>query len=572
MNINFIRKILIILFIILAFYLFYMQCIRGGYYLELAKMNRIRLVPLSGPRGNIYDRNGKLLAGNRLAFDCVVIPQEFRPDYKALEAVGRLLNKPARALEEDIRERSVAPFVPVVIESDIVKDMAIAISEKSLDLPGLLIQTRSVRYYPYKNIGSHVIGYLGKVNEDELYTLSDYGYKAMDYVGRGGLELSYDSYLKGEEGGIQAEVDSRGRELKQLGIKEPEKGRDITTTIDLELEAHIDSLMEGHKGAAIVMDSVTGELLALVSKPDFDPNAFVSAVDPDFISNLLRRSDCPLLDRAVSAACPPGSVFKLVTASAALDMKRMTPHDQLNCPGFYMLGKWRFACWKEGGHGTEVMIDGIKNSCNVFFYQVGRKVGADGLATYASRYGFGRNTGIDLPYETSGTVPTRAWKMYRMRQGWFEGDTVNYAIGQGYLVVTPLQILRMANAVGTEGVLVRPFLVKKIDDLDARGPERKRLDISKETFKVIKEGMKKAVCEPGGTARAAGAEGLTVAGKTGTAEAGPKGTHAWFTGFSPADEPKYSVVVFLEYGGKGGDKPAKIASSIFAKLKELNYL
>ncbi|MBU4376971.1 MAG: penicillin-binding protein 2 [Candidatus Omnitrophica bacterium] len=572
MIISFIRKIIIALFSVLIVYLFYMQCVRGEYYQDLAKMNRIRLLPLSGPRGNIYDRDGNLLAGNRLAFDCVVMPQEFYPDHKALEELGRLLNKSASVLKDEIRENTIAPFVPMVIKDDVAKELAIAISEKSLDLPGLLIQTRSVRYYPHKNMGSHVIGYLGKINEDELYALSDYGYKAMDHVGRGGLESFYDSYLKGEEGGIQAEVDSRGRELRQLGIKEPEKGKDITTTIDLELEAHIDSLMEGERGAAIVMSSETGEILALVSKPDFDPNIFVSALKPDSIKILLGRSDYPMIDRAISGAYPPGSVFKLVTSSAALDMKRMSLHDQLNCPGFYMLGKWRFNCWKDDGHGTETIIDGIKNSCNVFFYQVGRKAGVDGLAAYAVKYGMGRNSGIDLPYESAGTVPTRAWKLYRMRQSWFEGDTVNYAIGQGYLLVTPIQILRMTNAVGTEGILVKPFLVRKIGGLEVKGAERRRLDISKETFRTIKEGMKRAVDDPSGTAKAARAKGLSVAGKTGTAEAGPKGTHAWFTGFSPADKPQFSLVVFLEYGGKGGDKPAKMASSIFAKLKELGYL
>lgn len=572
MTIGFIRKIIITALSILAIYLFYMQSARGRYYHELSMMNRIRLLPLSGPRGNIYDRNGSLLAGNRLAFDCAVVPQEFYPDGRSIEELGRLLDKPVHVLQGEIMGNAARPFVPLVIKDDVTKELAIVISEKSLDLPGVLIQTRSVRHYPHKNIGSHIIGYLGKINENELYTLSDYGYKAMDYVGRGGLELFYDSYLKGEEGGIQAEVDSRGRELRQLGIKEPGKGKDITTTIDLELEAHVDSLMDGQRGAAIVMSSKTGEVFALVSKPDFDPNLFISAANSNAVRSLLSRNDYPMIDRAVSAAYPPGSVFKLVTSSAALDMKRLSPNEQLDCHGFYMLGKWRFNCWKETGHGAETILGGIKNSCNVFFYQAGRKAGVDGLAAYAVKYGFGKLSAVDLPYEDAGIVPTRAWKLYKMRQGWFEGDTVNYAIGQGYLLVTPLQVVKMVNAVGTEGILVKPFLVRKIEGVETKWAERRQLDISKDIFRIIKEGMKMAVSDPGGTAKAAGIEGLTVAGKTGTAEAGPAGTHAWFAGFAPADDPKFSVVVFLEYGGKGGDKPAKTASSIFAKLKEMGYL
>ncbi|MDP3790129.1 MAG: penicillin-binding transpeptidase domain-containing protein, partial [Candidatus Omnitrophota bacterium] len=367
MNIDFLRKSVIVFFVIISLCLWYMQCMRGGHYLELAKMNRIRLVPLSGPRGNIYDRNGILLVGSRLAFDCIVIPQEFKPDYNAFGEVSRLLNAPVSALKDRIEKEAIAPFAAVAIKKDIGKEAAIAISENSPDLPGLLIQTRSVRYYPYHNVGSHVVGYLGKISEEELYTLSDYGYKNLDYVGRGGLELFYDSYLKGEEGGIQTEVDSRGRELKQIGIKEPEKGKDITTTIDLELERCADSLLEGHSGAAIVMNADTGEILALVSKPDFDPNAFVSAADPTFIKSLLQRSDCPMVDRAISGAYPPGSVFKIVTSSAGLELKKIAPHEQLSCSGYYMLGNWRFNCWKETGHGAEVITEGIRNSCNVFF-------------------------------------------------------------------------------------------------------------------------------------------------------------------------------------------------------------
>lgn len=572
MNIDLLRKYVIAFFVIISLCLWYMQCIRGGYYLELAKMNRIRLIPLSGPRGNIYDRNGILFVGSRLAFDCIVIPQEFKPDYEAFGEVSRLLNVPVGALKDKIEKDAAAPFRAVAIKKDIDKEAAIAISEKSSDLPGILIQTRSVRYYPYHNVGSHVVGYIGKISEEELYTLTDYGYKSLDYVGRGGLELFYDGYLKGEEGGIQTEVDSRGRELKQIGIKEPEKGKDITTTIDLELERCADFLLEGQRGAAIVMNADTGEILALVSKPDFDPNVFVSAADSTFIKSLLDRSDCPMIDRAVSGAYPPGSVFKIVTSSAGLELKKITPYEQLSCPGYYMLGNWRFNCWKETGHGSEVLTEGIRNSCNVFFYQLGRRVGVDGMANYAARYGFGRNSQVDLPYEIAGTVPTKAWKMYHMRQGWFEGDTVNYAIGQGYVLVTPMQILRMVSGVATEGTLVRPFLVKNIDLVEAGRIERKKLDISKETFEIIKEGMRRAVEDAGGTAKAAGVEGLHIYGKTGTAQAGQRGTHAWFTGFCVGEKARVSVVVFLEYGGKGGDKPAKAAHSLFAKLKEMNYL
>ena len=573
MRLRLFKNITVLVFAMLIFCLWYMQCMQSPRYKELSHRNRIRLVSLPGPRGNIYDRNKNLLAGNRLAFDCAVIPQEFKADEKKSEELGSILEIQSKDLKKRIEENAIAPFISVVIKKDIGKEAAIAISERSVDFPGLIIQTRPTRYYPNGNIGSHITGYLGKISRKEINALRDYGYKTIDLLGRGGLELYYDDYLKGEDGGIQTEVDSRGRELRVLGIREPEKGRDITLTIDLELEKYIDSLLEGHKGAVVVMDLNSGEILGFVSKPDFDPNIFVASRNPARVKDLLKRKDYPLVCRAISGAYPPGSVFKIVTASAALESRKMSVTERLDCKGFYIVGRRRFNCWKESGHGSQIITGGIKNSCNVFFYQVGRKVGVAGLADYASRYGFGRPSGIDLPYEVSGVVPRRAWKKRHKKESWYEGDTVNYAIGQGYLLVTPIQILRMVNTVAMEGGLVKPFLVKKIDAVEVSGPEKRQINISKDTCRIIKEGMRGAVEDAGGTAKHAGVTGLRIAGKTGTAEIGIRGeTHAWFAGFSPLEEPKISLVVFLEHGGKGGDKPSKIASNIFTKLNEMGYL
>ncbi len=572
MRLRFLRNISILIFAVLAFCLWYMQCAQSSRYAELSHNNRIRLVPLLGPRGNIYDKNGSLLAGNRLAFDCAVIPQEFRIEEERLKELGALLNMQDSSLKKRLKEDVIAPFIPTVLKKDIGKETAIAISERSVDFPGLIIQTYPKRYYPNGNIGSHVAGYLGKISEEEISALRDYGYKTRDFVGRGGLELYYNYYLKGEDGGVQTEVDSMGRELRVLGIREPQKGRDITLTIDLELEKYLDALLAEDKGAIIVMDSTSGEILGLVSKPDFDPNIFVGSHDTSLVRDLLKRADYPLVNRAMSGTYPPGSVFKIVTASAAMESGKMKTDERFDCNGFYVLGRSRFNCWKKSGHGSQAMAEGIKNSCNVFFYQVGRRVGVDGLAEYTLQYGFGRPTEIDLPYEAGGIVPSRAWKKRHKRESWYEGDTVNYAIGQGYLLVTPLQILQMVNTIGTEGKLVKPFLVKEIEAVEVSNPQKRDINISKNTFKIIKEGMKKAVEDAGGTAGNAGASGLRIAGKTGTAETGTDLTHAWFAGFSPICEPKISLVVFVEYGGKGGGKPSKIASGIFGKLREMGYL
>jgi penicillin-binding protein 2 len=549
-----------------------MQCVQGPYYKELSEKNRIRLLSLSAPRGNIYDRKGNLLAGSKIAFDCAIIPQEFKADEKKLKELSSILQIQPASLQKKIKENVAAPFIPAILKKDIGKETAISISERSIDYPGLIIHTYPKRYYPNGRIGSSLIGYLGRINQKELDALRDYGYKPIDFVGRGGLELSYDNYLKGDDGGMQTEVDSMGRELRVLGIREPEKGRDITVTVDLDLERYVDSLFEGHSGAVIVMDSSSGGILALASKPDFDPNIFVSSSEPSLIRKLLKRTDYPFVNRSISGAYPPGSTFKIVTASAALESGRVSGTDHFGCKGYYVVGNRRFNCWREEGHKLQTMAEGIKNSCNVFFYQVGRKAGVDELSAYASLYGFGSLSGIDLPYEAEGVVPSRAWKRHNKKEMWYEGDTVNFAIGQGYLLVTPIQILRMINVIATEGELVKPFIVKSIDSVEVFTAEKKGLDISNNTCKLIKEGARKAVEDNNGTAFRARAEGLKIAGKTGTAQTGAKNTHAWFAGFSPIESPKVSLVIFLEHGGKGGNKPSRMASGIFTKLKELGYL
>jgi len=573
MRLRFIKNITVFFFIALALLLAYIQCIQSPRYTELSRNNRIRLIPLPAPRGNVYDRNGKVLATSTLAFDCSVIPQEFESDKDKMIKLSSLLGLGRERIEDVIEKGSGAPFMASVLKKDIGKESAIAISEAILDFPGLIISTYPVRYYPYGNTCSHVLGHLGKISGEEIGVLKNYGYKTVDLVGRGGIELYYNNYLRGEDGGRQTEVDARGRQLDVLGIREPERGRDITLTIDIELERYIDSLLEGHRGAVAVMESSSGEMLALVSKPDFDPNIFVAADGTGAIRSLMRRRDYPLVNRAISGAYPPGSVFKIVTATAALEMEKINKKERLDCAGFYMLGNRRFNCWKKSGHGTQEITDGIKNSCNVFFYQIGRRAGVDGISQYALTYGFGAATGMDLPYEAAGIVPDKAWKRRRKKESWYEGDTVNYAIGQGYLLVTPAQLLRMANAVGTEGELFVPSLVKKISDVDIFAPEKKHTGISEDTFKIIKEGMRKAVEERGGTASGARVDGMDIAGKTGTAETGiERKTHAWFAGFSPVEKPKISLVIFLEYGGKGGAHPCSMASDIFKKLRGIGYL
>jgi len=572
MKITFLKRTVLLFVCMLIACLFYLQIVQGEYYLKMSQKNRIRVIPLRAPRGNIYDRHMELLAGNRLAFDCAVIPQEFDDSIEVLNKVALMLDMPGGSLKSKIEENALAPFAPTTLKRDLDKELAISISERSLDFPGLLIQTYPVRYYPHGSSSSHITGYIGLINEEELSILKRYGYMIKDYVGRTGLELFYDDYLKGESGGMQVEVDSRGRELEVMGIREPSKGMDITTTLDIRLQEYIDSLLGSHKGAAIVMLSQSGDILAMSSKPDYDPNAFLSPAKFGEVKKLLTGRDCPLINRAISASYPPGSVFKIVTATAALELGRITEDELLDCGGYYVVGNRRFHCWKKSGHGLQTIREGIKNSCNVFFWQTGLKAGVDAISDFGARYGLGRKSSVDLPYETEGVLPGRGWKRRTKGESWYPGDTMNLSIGQGYLLLTPMQVTCMYNALATEGKVFTPHIARSIGGVDVFPQQTDMLKISARTFRAIKDGTKRAVQDAGGTSSKADAEGLDIAGKTGTAETGTDRTHAWFAGYSPADDPLVTVTVFLEYGGKGGGLPCEIASKIFIKLEELGYL
>ncbi|MFH1753384.1 MAG: penicillin-binding protein 2 [Candidatus Omnitrophota bacterium] len=571
MRIKILGVLIYIPFFLLAVGLFYLQIINGANYERLATRNRIRLVPIESPRGRIFDRNGVLLVNNRISFDVSIITQELKNKDEVLEKLAMRLNQPKESLEEALKKNFITPFQPVKIAFDIGKIKAITIEEERLDLPGVIIETSPYRHYIYKETGSHIFGYLGLINSRELEKLKSYGYTTNDYVGRSGVEKYYDSYLKGTDGGMQIEVDNRGHQVGILGIREPIKGKDLYLSIDIRLQEFIENVFKGARGVACVMDPRSGEILSLVSTPAFDPNIFLAEGSSRRISSLFASEDYPLLNRAIQCGYPPGSVFKIVTSSAGLE-KNISPERTLYCSGLYFLGGNIFRCWKEKGHGALAVRDALKHSCNVFFYQLGRMVGAEEIANYAVKYGFSHPTGIDLPGEYSGLVPNRMWKLLNKRESWYEGETLNYAIGQGYLLVTPMQIVRMVSSVANGGYLVRPFLVKKIEDVDISQTKRSSVNISKETLDIVKEGLVKVVNDPDGTGRRAYVEGAKVAGKTGTAQTSQPKTHAWFSGFAPADEAKVVLVVFLEYGGKGGLGASQTAREIFVELQNLGYM
>jgi penicillin-binding protein 2 len=562
-----------ILFAMLALGLIYTQIIRYPYYSRLSRDNAIRIIPVEGPRGTIYDRNGTELVGDRICYNVAVVYQELRNREKLIRLLSRLLDTPREEIERAIDRSAARPYAPVTVLEDIDKDKAFALEEESFDIRGLVIETKSIRNYIYNNSGSHIFGYLSEISERELESLKEYGYRAKDLVGRDGLEKYYNNDLAGVDGGLQIQVDNKGRQVGVLGYKDPIKGKDLRLTIDIGLQKLCDKALEGKSGAAIVMNPNTGEVLALSSSPSYDPNIFIKAEESGQRLKLLRdKSQYPLLNRAISGIYPPGSIFKIVVASAALQLNKINSQTHFNCTGTYVLGKGKFDCWKEGGHGDQNVTDALMNSCNVFFYNTGRATGVDNIEHFARMFGFGARTGIDLPDEAIGVVPGRMWKRSQKKDSWYEGDTINYTIGQGYLLVTPIQALEMVALIANRGSIVKPYIVNRVGSQEPVKQERRGAGIKEGVISTIREGMYRVVNTENGTGKRARLQGMAAAGKTGTAQ-NPQGrTHAWFVGFAPFGDPRICLVVFLEHGGKGGLEPSEIAKEIFEEARKRGYI
>ncbi len=551
-----------------------MQILRGGYYRQKSDNNRITVIPLESPRGKISDRNGALLVDNRLSFDVSLIYKDATDLNGLVNFLSSRLNLDKKTVLRGINKARYKPYASMVIAEDISKDQAFMLEQERVDFPGVRITTRPMREYLLGPAASALTGYLGMIREEELLKFKTYGYNVWDMIGRAGLERSYDNYLRGATGGMQIETDSRGRQTQLLDVMQPEPGKSLNLTVDAELQKVCDESLGDRKGAVIVMDPQSGAVLAYVSHPSYDPNIFVSPSLRGAVTGILlnKSGDFPLVDRCVNAAFPPGSVFKVVVSAAALETGKYVTGMTFDCPGYFNLGKATFKCWKDGGHGPQTMLNAIKHSCNVFFYKLGLKVGGADISSYARKFGFGRPTGIDMPNEFSGIVPSPRWKQQVKKEGWYEGDTVNFSIGQGYLLVTPLQVACMMSAVANGGYLVKPYLVDTIDDVKFGSPRVEKTGISENVISVIREGLIKCVNDPDGTGKYAAIPGAVLAGKTGTAQNPTGKNHGWFAGYGPVSTPKVCVVAFVEQSGKGGGEASRVAGPVFQKCFELGYL
>ncbi|MBL7158286.1 MAG: penicillin-binding protein 2 [Candidatus Omnitrophica bacterium] len=573
MRLRILGGVIFLFYFVTVLGLFNAQVTNYKIYRGLSEKNRIRILPLVSPRGKIYDRSKKLLVSNRIAFTVGVVYQELGDKEKILRILSDKLGIPEKKLSGKIEEAGINPFVPYSVADEVDKEKAIQLEEMKYKLQGVIVTARPMRDYLYGEKLSHVTGYLGKISKEELGKFRTYGYMLQDLVGKDGLEREYNEYLRGKSGGLQVEVDSKGRQLRVLALKEPAEGKDLYLEIDLELQDFCNDVLGEKSGAIIVMDPFTGGVLALASRPGYDPNAFVSSESAGEVNKILQdRALYPLLDRAIACAYPPGSVFKVVVAASVLDTGKLNETKTLFCGGSYRVGNRAFKCWKKPGHGTQSIREAIKNSCNVFFYQLGFIAGTDLLAEYARRFGFGEKTGIDLPGESAGFVPTIAWKKETLKESWFKGETANYAIGQGYLLVTPIQVLRMMAAVANGGELLVPHVVDRIENVELSQGKPQKIDINGESLEIIREGLRMVVNDPHGTGIYGRVKGVVVAGKTGTAENSLGKAHGWFSGFAPFEGPKLCLVVFVEHGGKGGVGASMIARKVIEKARGLGLL
>ncbi len=556
-------------FIFLSLGLFYTQIVRGNKYRQLSEANRIRLISQRGSRGRIFDRNGTALVDNRLCFNVAILPRQAKVSEKVLLKLSKILGIPYQDLESKFKIERDFSSLPLTLVKDIEKKEAIIIEELKSDLPGVIIEVIPERYYPHGKLASHILGYIGFIDYWRLTKLKDYGYKTKDIVGYTGVEEKYDYYLRPEEGGLQVEIDNQNRLIRILGFKPSEDGRNVQLTIDLRIQEIVERSLINQRGAVIILEPHTGEILAMASSPNFYPARFLKRTPRLF--RLLNDPAAPLLNRCISGGYPAGSIFKLIVATAGLETRKIDLKETFDCQGSINLGRDEFSCWNT--HGSVNLVEAIKHSCNVFFYRLGIRLGPDRLQEYAIKLGLGKPTQIDLSSESAGLIPSPLRKRLNKFKGWYDGDTANFAIGQGDLLVTPLQIARLISIFANSGNLVRPYLIKSINGEDTTGYQRKVIPLSlkQTTLDAIKEGLEKSVSDSDGTAYILQLDRVSVAGKTGTAQVTRGQPHAWFSGYFPSDNPGFSICVLLEQAGSSYNA-CLVAKDIIQNMKRAGLL
>jgi len=559
------RAIVLVAFIGIFCRLVQLQVIEGAHNRELADENRIRVVRRLAPRGTIYDRNGRVIATSRLAFSIRALPRELSVAGWDDPAAGiaHMLRLPVSDVRRELEQPGRSDYDPVLLWRDADAGTVARFEEHSAYFSGLSVVADAVRQYPHGSLAAHLLGYVREISPEDL---DDSGnYRQGDLIGKAGIEREAEEALRGEDGGDQIEVDARGRRVRTLGTVPPLPGRNVWLTIDVDVQKAAEEALGDQAGAVVALDPNTGEVLAMASHPTYDLNIFSGMLDPSEWRRL-NAPDHPLQNRAVIGRFEPGSVFKIITAAAALEAGETSESDTFVCGGVFSLGSWRMRCWKREGHGAEDFLHGFAQSCNVMFATIGCRTGPEGIAEMAHRFGLGEKTNIDLPDESSGLVPSPDYKRRVRREPWYKGDTAQMSIGQGECLVTPIQVAREAAVVANGGYLVTPYLVARVEGAEAPPRQARRsVGLRPETLATLRAGME-AVVNEGGTAHRIWTDEYQIAGKTGTAQNPGGKSHAWFTGYAPADSPRIAVAVMIEHGGGGSAVAAPVARHVLDAL------
>ncbi len=559
----------------------YLQIVESGKYRAAADENTIRLYPLLAPRGEITDRHGDVLASSRPSFRASLVPRQLPADdaerEAAVSAFIAALDLDSEWLAGRLAESWDSPLTPIRLVGGLSTEQVGRLEERRLQLPGLVIEEEPLRTYPHGPLAAHVLGYIGEVNLPELQALGG-TYAPGDLVGKVGMEIAAEAWLKGRNGGMEVEVDAMGHQVRMRGRRAARPGDRVVLTLDRRLQERCEELLGDRGGAIVAMEAKTGEILAMATSPRFDPNWFAGGrITRGRWDAMLNDQRSPLQNRAIQALYAPGSIFKIVTATAALESGELNEEKTFECGGTFWIKIWPYKCWNEAGHGWLNVEQAIVHSCDIFFYKTGMSLSVDLLARYAEAFGFGEPTGIDLPGEKGGHVPTRQWKERLFHIPWFPGNTVQMSIGQGYLLATPLQLVQLLELTALKGRAYRPHVIKRIEDdqgrtvMDVAPHVNRRMAIAPSTWDLVHRGLSGCVNNRSGTGYKCHLPNLAVSGKTSTIQNAQREDHAAFAAYAPSDDPEVVVAVFIEKGLAGGTIAALIAKSVLETWDALRH-
>lgn len=578
--------VVLLIFTVLVLRLWYLQVISTERYQLLSEKNRIRYLPVAAERGPIYDRYGELLVDNRPGFTIAALRQEVDDSAEMIKRLSEYLDIEEAVLAENWEKgRSLPRYRPVPLAVNVERDAVERVQENAINLPGVLTLVTPVRSYPYGELGAHLFGYLGEITEGELSSPQFIDYRGTDFVGKSGLEKYLESYLRGQEGERLLEVDVKGKGLRTLKTLEPRPGLKVFLTLDKNIQQAAETAFGDQAGAAVAIDVKTGAILAMTSKPSFDPAFFARGITGDEWLALLQNDRHPLTNKALKGQYPPGSTFKLVTTLAAVRSGLVPDDFTVDCKGKIEVGNREFRCWKKRGHGETDLKKAVRESCDVFFYEVSLLLGIDLIAETARELGLDSVSGYEPDNERGGLIPDSDWKIRRFNERWYDGETVIAAIGQGFVLATPMQLAVMTAAIANGGKVMRPYIVDRVEDFDGDVVMQQSSDhlsssqLTEEEFAILRSGLEAVVNEPHGTGWASRLPNITVAGKTGTSQVirmkaddeeevddeeikYKHRDHGLFVSYAPAEDPEIAVAVIVEHGSHGSTAAAPISREI----------